>query len=234
MEPEIRYATTVDGVSIAYWSIGNGPPLIDLGQPPFSHLRLEWEIPEIRAWYERIAANHQFVRLDTRGTGLSDRDISAYSVETQVCDVEAVVAALRLDRFALLGAINSGPAAIMYAARHPQQVSELILWCAYTRGAEFFDDTGTRTLRDMLYRDWNMFTETASHSRLGWDHGDHARRIAEVIRASVTPDVQAMLMDTLQHTDVTSLLPLVQAPTLVLQREARGADVAAPHRRTDR
>jgi class 3 adenylate cyclase len=71
-----------------------------------------------------------------------------------------------------------------------------------------------------------MFTESASNSRFGWMHGDHAHRFAELWRAAVTPDVQALLMDGLHDADVSHLLASVRAPTLVLQREKRGADIA--------
>ena len=49
-EPRIRYAKTADGVSIAYYTMGSGPAVIDLGPPPASHLRMELQIPEIRAY----------------------------------------------------------------------------------------------------------------------------------------------------------------------------------------
>ena len=225
-EPQIRYAKTADGFSIAYYAMGSGPAVVDLGPPPASHLRMELQIPEIRTWYERFAAQRTFVRLDGRGTGLSEREIAEYSVESLVLDLEAVIEALELDHFTLIGQVNSGLAAIAYAARHAEQVDALILWCAYTRGSEFFDDSGTLFLRDALSRDWGMFTESAANSRFGWSHGDHAHRFAELWREAVTPDVQALLMDGLHGADVSGLLASVEAPTLVLQREKRGIDVA--------
>ena len=224
-EPRIRYCRTRDGVSIAFWSIGQGNPIIDAGHPP-SHCEMEWRIAPMRAWYERFVARHQFVRFDTRGTGLSTREIDAYSLDTMVCDLEAVADALGLDRFTLIGGMNSGAAAIAYAARHPDRVSRLLLWCAYARGREFFDDPGTRVMRDMADRDWHMFTETASRSRFGWGADAHAREYASLWRAAITPRVQGMLMDGLHDVDVMPLLPQVRAPALVLQREDRGADIA--------
>jgi len=161
-----------------------------------------------------------------RGTGLSDRDVDAYSLDTMVSDLEAVADAVPLDHFTLIGSINSAPPVITYAARHPERVSKLILWCAYSRGADFFDDPGTKALRDMVDRDWHMLSETASRSRFSWSADAHAREYAMLWRAAVTPRVQAMLMDGLQTVDVTPLRGRVRAPTLVLQRETRGADVA--------
>src|SRR4029079_5978750 len=121
---------------------------------------MELQIPEIRAWYARFASHRTFVRLDGRGSGLSERAIDSYSVDSLVLDLEAVVDALGLERFALLAQMNSGLAAITYAARHPEKVDALILWCAYTKGSEFFEDTGTRFLRDAVNRDLHMLPAT--------------------------------------------------------------------------
>jgi class 3 adenylate cyclase len=225
VEPRIRYCRTCDGVSIAFWSIGQGDPIIDAGHPP-THCEMEWRIASMRAWYERFAARHQFVRFDTRGTGLSAREIDAYSLDTMVSDLEVVADALALDRFTLVGGMNSGVAAIAYAARHPDRASRLLLWCAYARGREFFDDPGTRVIRDMVDRDWHMLRETASRSRFGRTADALAREYASLWRAAITPRVQGMLMDSLRDVDVTPLLPEVRAPALVLQRQDRGVHIA--------
>jgi class 3 adenylate cyclase/pimeloyl-ACP methyl ester carboxylesterase len=197
-----------------------------MGTPPFSHIQMEWQLPEIRLWYERFAARHQFVRFDGRGTGLSDRDLRVYSLDGLLLDLEAVVDRLGLEQFTLFGAINAGLPAIAFAARHPQRVPQLILWCAYARGSEFFDDPGTQALRVVVDKDWPMFTEAAAQSRFGWSEGDLAGRFAQLIRAAVEPHMQRTLMDTLREVDVTDLLPDVKARTLVLQRKDRGPDVA--------
>jgi hypothetical protein len=43
MEPRIQYAQTSDGVSIAFWTLGEGMPLVGMPTPPFSHIQLEWQ-----------------------------------------------------------------------------------------------------------------------------------------------------------------------------------------------
>src|SRR5262245_642351 len=129
MDPQVRYCTTTDGLSIGYWSIGGGETVIDAGQPP-THCEMEWRLAPMRRWYERFAVHHRLVRFDMRGCGLSSREVAEVSLDNMVRDLEGVVGALRLARFVLLGAINSGTAALAYAARHPERVSRLILWCA--------------------------------------------------------------------------------------------------------
>jgi pimeloyl-ACP methyl ester carboxylesterase len=87
MEPAIQYARTSDGVNIAYYLIGDGRPLVSL--TPGSHLERQWQYPEQRTWFTRLAADARLVRLDHRGTGLSDRD-TMYRLDLAPLDIEAV------------------------------------------------------------------------------------------------------------------------------------------------
>src|SRR3990172_8613162 len=136
MEPQIKYAKTADGVSIAYCGLGEGEPLVSMPNPPLSHIQLEWQFPQTRHWYQRLAEKRKLVRYDNRGSGLSERDVAAFSLESPLLDLEAVVDQLGLERFALIGVINSGPAAIAYAARHAERVSHLILYFFFSRGID--------------------------------------------------------------------------------------------------
>ncbi len=216
MEPRIQYAKTGDGVSIAYRALGEGRPFVNMPHP-FSHLQLDWEQPEFRSWDERWARNRQFVRYDARGTGLSDRDVTDFSLDAGVRDLEAVVGRLGLERFALWAPGLSGPASIAYAVRHQERVSHLILW---NTGARITDLTGGPQIQALLRlvdADWEVFTETLAHVVFGWSAGEQARRYAALIRESITQEgVQAFLAA--PDVDVTELLPQVRSPTLVLQR----------------
>src|SRR6266542_903805 len=69
MEPRIQYAKTSDGVSIAYWAIGSGEPYVITYSPGTGHAQLEWEIPEAKAAYLRLAERRTVVRLDWRNNG---------------------------------------------------------------------------------------------------------------------------------------------------------------------
>src|SRR3989304_5079376 len=136
MEPRIQYARTVDGVSIAYSTRGEGLPLVQAPPIPFSQVQLAWEMPEDRAWWEMTADRIRLIRYDSRGTGLSDRNVRDFSLDAHVCDLEAVVDHLGLERFVLWAFILSGPTAITYAARHPERVSHLILWSRWANTAD--------------------------------------------------------------------------------------------------
>ena len=226
MEPRIQYAQTADGVSIAFWTLGEGMPLVGMPTIPFTHIQLEWQLPEYRRWYECLAEQRKLVRYDHRGTGLSERDVTDYSLDALVLDLKAVVDRLGLERFALLGPFQSGPVAVAYAARHPERVSHLILWCSWARTR----DTASPQLRGwrrLLDVDWETYTETVAHALMGWSAGEPARRYAALIRESVTPEAARAAVGANREFDVTALLSQVRSPTLVLhRREIRWLDVA--------
>ena len=216
MEPRIQYARTSDGVSIAFWTLGEGMPFV---QTPliFGHIQLEWQIPEIRRWYERLAEKRKLVRYDGRGTGLSERDVTGFSLDAHVLDLEAVVDCLGLERFALFGTATWGPLAIAYAARHAERVSHLVLWASFARASDWSRSPLVQAVRALMDKDWETYTETAAHTVLGWSAGEKARRYAALIRESITPETLRTVISAQDEVDVTALLPQVRSPTVVLQ-----------------
>jgi pimeloyl-ACP methyl ester carboxylesterase/DNA-binding CsgD family transcriptional regulator len=216
MEPRIRYATTADGVSIAFWTLGEGTPLVYMAGGPWGHVEL-WDIPQCRRWYERLAQERMLVRYDVRGTGFSERDVSDHSLDALVADVEAVVDRLDLDRFAMFGAFDAGPVAVAYAARHPERVAHLILWCSWARSSEMRSPR-IRAWLGLIDQDWELMTDTCAHLALGWPAGEVGRHAAQRLRESVTPEAARAALEAMGTFDVTSLLPRLKVPTLVLHR----------------
>jgi len=218
MEPRIQYAKTADGVSIAFWTLEEGQPLVQMPNLPFSHIQLEWQDPRSRASCERLAEKRKLVRYDGRGTGLSDREVTDFSLDTQMLDLEAVVDRLGLQGFALFAPANSGPAAIAYAAQHPERVSHLVLWCSWARASDWSHSPRLRALRGLVNRDWETYTETYAHVVVGWSAGAEAQQVAALMRESVTQAAMQAWAEAVPRFDVTDLLPQVRSPTLVLHR----------------
>jgi class 3 adenylate cyclase len=218
MEPRIQYAKTSDGVSIAFWTLGEGPPLVHMALL-FSHIQLEWQTSECRRWYERLAQNRKLVRYDYRGSGLSDRNVTHFSLDALLLDLEAVVDRLGLEKFALLGSQHTGPMAIAYAARHPERVSHSLLWCTYARAADWLRSPRLQAVRSLVGKDWAFFTEAVARFLLGWSAGEPANRYAALVRESVSPEFhREVALPAINEFDVTRLLPRVTSPTLVLHR----------------
>ncbi len=221
MEPQIRYTTTADGVRLAFSVTGDGAPLVQLAWFRFSHLEMERQIPEVRRWFEQMEHGHTLVRFDGRGTGLSARDVHSLTFDSLVEDLECVADQTGLSRFALFGLFHSTPVALAYAARHPERVSHLVLWRAYANASSAAYGP-VIALLDLIESSWEIFTETLAHTILGWAEGNPARRVAEVMRASMTPETARRVYDVLSASDVTSVLHRVTAPTLVLHRREVG------------
>ena len=121
-EPQVQYCVTSDGVSIAYYVRGTGPPLVAT-ITSWESIRFDSDEEFGRDYYDELARYFRLVRYDRRGVGLSDVTREDFSLDADVRDLEAVVAATGLQSFALLGQFHMGPVAIKYAATHPDQVS---------------------------------------------------------------------------------------------------------------
>jgi pimeloyl-ACP methyl ester carboxylesterase len=110
MQQQIGFCSTADGVRIAYATVGSGPALVVASTAP-SHLGLDWEELRVRAFWEAIGSHHLVVRYDKHGCGLSDRNRTDFSVDSEVRTIEAIVKALGLKSFVLWGQGGFGAAA---------------------------------------------------------------------------------------------------------------------------
>ena len=133
MKQQIRFCRSFDGTRIAYAVSGEGPPLVKAPHW-LTHLEYEAESPIWREWIEKLSSGRTLIRMDARGCGLSDRDVREFSFAHYVNDLEAVIDAAGVERFALFGHSQGGAIALEYAARHPQRATHLALLGAYARG----------------------------------------------------------------------------------------------------
>ncbi|HEV8573428.1 MAG TPA: adenylate/guanylate cyclase domain-containing protein [Dehalococcoidia bacterium] len=225
MEREVRYCTTEDGVRIAYCVEGEGTPLLHMANIPWSHVELLPAVPEMAPWYGALASRVRLIRYDNRGSGLSDRQVIDMSRDALVRDIEAVVDHLALDTFTLLGFFFSGPVAITYAERHPDRVSQLILWTVVARMADLpgLPHRMLEMITTLVDRDWEAATHVFAQLAYGW--GDEAAlRGAAFMRDSCTPEIFKRLLNDNADYDVTPLLPRIKCPTLVLHRRELDAE----------
>jgi pimeloyl-ACP methyl ester carboxylesterase/DNA-binding CsgD family transcriptional regulator len=223
----IRFCNSLGGVRIAYSAIGRGPPLVMLSGG-HCHLDLDLDSPVLGHWFAELSRRHTLVRLDTRGFGLSDRSVADHSIDAVVADVQAVVDALGLERFALLAWLGGTPFAVTYASRFPGRLSHLVLHAAYLRGwLKREVGAGERDAVDALVRQ----VET------GWDMADPIVRRAitssfipdstpaqqawfdEAQRASAFGSDAARRLRTRLNSDVRELARAISCPTIVLNSE---------------
>ncbi|MCP5265606.1 MAG: alpha/beta fold hydrolase [Burkholderiaceae bacterium] len=130
----IRYCTAVDGSSIAWAAIGDGPPLVRCAMA--NHLGEVLDNPRwaIAAGLKTIARGRRLIVYDGRGTGLSDRGFEDLSIESAVDDLMTVVDASGEASVSLFADAVGAQPAIAYTARFPARVARLVLYCGYARG----------------------------------------------------------------------------------------------------
>jgi DNA-binding SARP family transcriptional activator/pimeloyl-ACP methyl ester carboxylesterase len=220
---EVQFCKTSDDVRIAYACVGEGPPVVWAAHW-LSHLSFNWESPVWRHWTEEFAKDHAFVHYDERGNGLSDWNNPEFSVDAFVRDLEAVVDALGLDRFALMGSSKGGPTSIAYAARHPERVSHLVLYGTFARGwserANGAEIERGEAMITLMRQGWaqdnpavrqiltSLFLPDATLEEMGWFN--------DLQRLSSSAENAARLLRSLGEFNVLDLLPGITAPTLVL------------------
>jgi len=222
MKQQIRFCTARDGVRIAFATAGEGPPLVRVNNW-FTHLELDWVNPVWQHWSELLADRRTLVRYDPRGSGLSDRDPADVSLDALVSDLSAVVDALRLSRFPLIGLCQGGAIAIAYAARHPERVSRLVLYDSYLHGA--FVDAGEKlarqaqTFAQMIELGWGRKLGAFREMFAGLlmpEAGEHKQKwIGELQRRSASPAMASRLWTEFNSFDVRAEAAKVAAPALV-------------------
>jgi pimeloyl-ACP methyl ester carboxylesterase/DNA-binding CsgD family transcriptional regulator len=220
----IRFCTSPDAVRLAYAAVGRGPPLVKAANW-LTHLEFDWQTPIWRNWIDTLAARNTFIRYDARGCGLSDRDPREVSFETWVRDLESVVDAIRLERFALLGMSHGAATAIAYAVRHPERVSHLIIYGGFARG-RLHRGLGAKGIEESLlyYKlaQYGWGTENAAFRQVFTSHfipdgtPEQFEAFNELQRVSASPAQAVRTMQVSAQADVTDLAPRVACPTLVL------------------
>lgn len=220
---DIRFCHSRDGTKIAHARSGDGPPLIKTANW-LNHLEYDWQSPVWSHFFNDIMQGRTLFRYDARGNGLSDWDVSDFSFERQIEDLEAVVDAVGLDRFPLFGISQGCAISVAYAARHPERVSKLILLGGYARGWRLAQapkmQEETEAMGTLIRSGWGrnnsafrqmfttLFMPDAPAENQDWFN--------ELQHMTTSPENAANLLDALGNVDARSYLPDVKAPTLVV------------------
>jgi class 3 adenylate cyclase len=227
MEPQMRFCTSFDGVRIAYATLGEGSPLVNV--PSWaSNLELGRKHPNGRAFWEGLSRGRLYVTFDCRGVGGSHRDVNDLSLDARVRDVAAVVDHLQLEGFDLFGCLDSAAVSIAYAAQHPERVSRMVLWAAYPCGVEMVRPGAVRGLVELIRANWSLGRRAIADVSFPSGPTELQRWFSNTVRESMSPETAARLVEFYASVDVRGYLPQVKAPTLVLHRRGdRNAPIAA-------
>jgi pimeloyl-ACP methyl ester carboxylesterase/DNA-binding CsgD family transcriptional regulator len=192
-----------------------------------SHLEHQWKSLSWRPWLDAFTREHKLLRYDSRGCGLSDRNVNDLSFENWVRDFECVIDAAGFPRFALVATCQGGPIAIEYAARHPERVSRLILYGTFARGrlrrGQPHQAEKGRVLLDLTRLGWGQenhaFLQMWASSFQPGGTLEHFRSWADQHRAATTPETAARLMSVSWDVDVRNAASRIRCPVLVIHPE---------------
>ena len=223
-EQRIKFCTTSDGFRVAYSLIGSGPLLVRvLGH--FTHLEIEWEWPDLRFFWERLAERFTVLRYDGRGVGLSDPFAGEFTEETRQRDLAAVLSAVEAESSILLGISEGGWTAAAYANQHPGLINRLILYGSYRRGARArpeYDYEEENAMVTLIRKGWGR--DSPAMRQLFTSHffrpDADPKLIAhfnELQRASADPETAARYYDSLRSRgDGGEIFTQVDVPTIVI------------------
>ena len=221
--PAVHYVTTSDGVRIAYTVSGSGPAAIVLTDPSVSHVELEWSQPVMREIYARVAEDLTLIRIDIRGTGLSDR-VTAVSDETVYGEIRAVVEQLGLRRY-ILGAVQiMTPAAITYAARYPGEVTHLVLIDGCLSVMQLFTSPQIGAVIAAGQADWITGTEAIGAFTFGAGR-EESIGLGTYVRSCIGPEFFPLAMQATRTHDATQAAKDVKAPALVIKHAGNTIDM---------
>ncbi len=219
----VTFCRAEDGVHLAIACTGGGPPLVKAANW-LNHIEFDRESPVWSPFIDMLSSHSRLVRYDARGNGLSDWDVEDISFETFVSDLESVVDAAGLERFALLGMSQGAAVSIAYATRHPERVSKLILIGGFAQGWRKIGNKDEIAQREALEglirlgwgRDNPAFRQVFTSLFIPGGTPEQMRWFNDLQRISTSPDNALRIFRALADIDVVPLLPRVESPTLVL------------------
>lgn len=219
----ISFCRARDGATIAYASVGDGPPLVKCANW-LNHLELDWDSPIWSPLFRELARDHCLIRYDERGNGLSDWDVNDISFDAFVADLESVVDAAGLERFPLLGISQGAAVSIEYAVRHPERVTHLVLFGGYAAGWRIGASAETIAEREAVMvltktgwgRDDPAYRQIFSSTFMPSGTQDELAWFNEFQRRTTSPENAVRFLSAFGDIDVRDKLARVTAPTLVI------------------
>jgi pimeloyl-ACP methyl ester carboxylesterase/DNA-binding CsgD family transcriptional regulator len=238
IDDQVVRTLRVAGSTVACAVIGEGPPVV-MGGWWCAHVQLNWQDPLFRSFLTPLAARHTIIRYDRPGTGASDPDATVpFTVDAEAAVLAGVVDALGLSRFGLVGASSGAATAVAFTAERPQQVSRLVLYGSFARGADIAPEAGRRALLDVVATHWGIGSRLLADVFVPGSTAKERADFARFQRRSATRDQATRSLAASYLVDVTERLPRVRVPTHVVHRRhdravpfTLGVDVARRIRR---
>jgi pimeloyl-ACP methyl ester carboxylesterase/class 3 adenylate cyclase len=227
VKPVTHFARGPDG-AVAYQVFGTGPLTVVFIPDWNTHVDVWFEEPRIARFFRRLASFSRVIVFDKRGTGASDPvPLGALpTIEQWMDDVGVVMDAAEVEQAAILSTGVGASMATVFAATKPQRTTALVLVSGAARLVRTEDyptglprrlvDRVVDTYREGFGREDNFYASSYFPSLAD----DPAVRswFARFQRIALTPAVAEGIWRWGFDVDVRSVLPAIQAPTLVMHR----------------
>ncbi|MES0134337.1 alpha/beta fold hydrolase [Mesorhizobium sp. RSR565B] len=225
--PPTHYVKSA-GINIAYQVTGDGP--VDLIHVPgwVSNLDHAWGSPRLSHVHRRLGTFSRLIRMDKRGTGLSDRNVGLPTLEERMEDVRAVLDAVGSKRTVLFGSSEGGPMCMLFAATYPERTAALVLNGAYARGRWSQDYPWAKTSEQVeedlaiVEKEWGAAADMSNAAPSLMSDTFETEWFAAYLRNSASPADAIALWRWGAEIDVRDILPAVHVPTLIMQTTGDG------------
>ena len=223
MQPETTYAW-LGRDRIACQVLGQGPPDLVMTGASLGHLDITWEDPGLALFLRSLASFSRVILFNRRGTGASDPlpPDPLPPWESYAEELAAVLDAVGSQRTAILAELDA--AAIFFAGTRPERTSALILVHTSAKGVASPDypigvpPEAAEALLAQFDQLWGTEAMAAMLVPSRAEDARFRRWFAKAQRTSLNPRAAQPYLRAMMDLDVRSILPLVQAPTLILHR----------------
>ena len=223
LRPPTHYVKSA-GTNIAYQVTGDGP--LDMVYVPgwVSNLDYAWASPRLKHVLDRLGSFCRLIRIDKRGTGLSDRNVGVPTLEERMQDVRAVLDAIGSRRTVLFGSSEGGNMCMLFAATYPERTAALVLNGAYARGMWSHDYPWAKTRQQVnedlakIEREWGAPADLGNAAPSLMNDPFEREWFAAFLRNSASPTDAISLWRWGTEIDARDILPAIHVPTLIVQR----------------
>ena len=227
MRPETHFAKC-DGIAVAYQTFGDGADLV-ICPGWVTNVEYGWEVPERARFHEELARFARVTIFDKRGTGLSDRNVGAATLEERMDDLRAVMDASSISKAHVLGVSEGGSMAVLFAATFPERVRSLMLFGTFACRKPQPDypwapsPAQRQAFFDAIEHHWHESMDIGTIAPTIDRDPVARRRLATYFRMSASPQGALALARLNTEIDVRHVLPAIRVPTVVMHRD-RDAD----------
>jgi pimeloyl-ACP methyl ester carboxylesterase len=210
--------------AIAYEVVGDGALDVVLVPGFASHLDAAWDEPGLAEFQRRIGDHARLILYDRRGQGLTDRTLTAPTLEENVADLRLVLDAVGSRRTVVLGVSQGGPTAIAFAAAEPARTAGLVLYGSYARAGAADDypigptPDQVRGFADVMADGWGGDDAVAWFAPSRAEDDAFRQWFARSTRSALSPGGARAMLAARADLDVRDVLQSITAPTLVIHR----------------